>query len=103
MSKYSTEIGFGQFLLLTILGAVALLLVLANVGLTLNNREVQAQANARQQFIAQTEQLRVLNQQLVEALANLAVQTDDDSIRAMLAAQGIKVRVEPQSEGTDTE
>jgi hypothetical protein len=83
-----------QFNVLTSAGALSLVLVVANVGLSLNNREAQAQVNARQQYINDTVQLSRLNTQIVQALANLSVQTGDESIQRLLAAQGITISTE---------
>ena len=74
----------------------------ANVGLSLNNRAAQAEVNQRQQFINETVQLARLNNQIVQALANLAVQTNDESIRRLLAAQGITITTQPAADGAET-
>lgn len=96
-----------QFNILTVCGAAALLLVAANVGLSLNNRQAQAEVNSRQQYINQTVQLSRLNNEIVQALANLSVQTNDDSIRTLLAEHGIQINTgagaAPGEEGTGDE
>ena len=80
-----------QFNILAAGGALALLLVLANVGLSINNREAQTEVDTRQQYINETVQLSRLNTQIVQALANLYVQTGDESLKGLLEAHGITV------------
>ena len=87
-----------QVLLLTVLGAIALLLVLANIGLSLNNQQAQAEVNARQQFINQTVEVSRLNTQIVQALANLSVQNNDASIRNLLESEGISINYEQEGQ-----
>jgi len=89
MAEETKGISSTQALLLTVLGAIALLLVLANIGLSLNNQQAQAEVNARQQYINQTVEISRLNNQIVQALANLSVQNNDASIRNLLESQGI--------------
>ena len=87
-----------QFSILTICGALALLLVAANVGLSLNNRVAQDEVNTRQQYINQTVQVSRLNNEIAEALATLSAQTGDDSIRKLLAENGITFSAEADPE-----
>lgn len=87
-----------QFSVLTVCGALALLLVAANVGLSLNNRVAQEDVNTRQQYINQTVQVSRLNNQIAEALASLSAQTGDKSIRDLLAANGITFTAEEDLE-----
>jgi hypothetical protein len=87
-----------QFSVVTGCGALALLLVIANAGLVLNNRAKQADVNARQQFINETVQLGRLNNQIVQALASLSARTGDDSLRGLLAAHGITFTAETTPE-----
>lgn len=94
MSDASAGLTSLQFNVLNGAGALGLVLVVANIGLSLNNREAQAQVNARQQYINDTVQLSRLNTQIIQALANLSVQTGDESIQRLLAAQGITISTE---------
>jgi hypothetical protein len=94
MSQTSVGLSPQQFRILTGSAVLALLLVTANVGLSLNNREAQLEVNNRQQFINQTVQLSRLNNEIVQALVNLSVQTGDEGIRDLLAAQGITFSVD---------
>jgi hypothetical protein len=76
-------------LVLTILSSLVLVLVLLNIFIALGNQSVQAEVSERQQIIAQTIQLESLNRQLINVLANLALKTNDEQLKKVLAASGI--------------
>jgi len=76
-------------LVLTILSSLVLLLVLINIFIGLGNQSIQAEVSERQQVIAQTIQLENLNRQLINVLANLALKTNDEQLKKVLAASGI--------------
>ena len=78
-----------QFVVLTVIGAAALLLVAVNMTMFAQNRETQAELNARAQYVQQTVPLRSLHQEMVKALADLAVRNQDTALRDLLASQGI--------------
>ena len=82
-----------QFNLLTALGALALLLALANGVFFTQNRAAQADVNGRAQFIQQSVALEGLYRDIVKALAELAVKNNDTQLMQMLSAQGINVSV----------
>lgn len=82
-----------QYLVLVVLAAVALMLVVANGVVFSLNRGLQAEVNARQQFVQQSVQLEGLYREIVKALAELAVKNGDQQIVQMLSAQGINVSV----------
>ena len=84
-----------QYRVLIALGALALLLVLANGVLFTQNRSAQGELNARQQYVQQTVGLESLYRDIVKALAELAVKNNDQQLLQMLAAQGINVSVTP--------
>jgi hypothetical protein len=86
-------------LIQTILAAVALVLVVVNVMLALGNQSVQADLNERQQFIAQSIQLEQLNRQVVAVLANMAMKSNDEQLKNLLAASGVGVAPNPESAG----
>ena len=75
--------------LLTAMGAVALVLVVVNISLTLSNSDLRAQVNERQKFINQSIQLSQLHNQLVRGLATLAARSNDQQLREVLEQQGI--------------
>lgn len=82
-----------QFNLLTGLGALALLLVIVNMGLSTLNRNAQIAVNQRQAFIQQTVPLEGLYRDIVKALAEMAVKGNDRQVLDMLSAQGLTVSV----------
>lgn len=82
-----------QYTLLTAIGALALLLTLANAVLVTQNRDAQQQINARQQYLQQTTVLEGLYRGIATALAELAVKNNDAQLLQMLAALGINVSV----------
>ena len=83
-----------QFIVLTVLGAVALALVLVNAGLFTLNREAHTALGQRQQYVQQTVALEALYRDIVKALAELAVKGNDPQLLAVLGAQGLSVTVD---------
>lgn len=75
----------------TILSALLLLIVIVNVFLQSNVQSAQAELGERQQAIAQTVQIEALYRQVVTVLANLAVQSKDEQLRALLVSSGINL------------
>jgi|GEM_PF-527486 len=82
-----------QFNLLTALGVIALLLVIANGWLFTQNRSNQLSQNQQQQFIQQTVPLEGMYRDIVKTLAEMAVKGNDRDVLNMLASQGINVTV----------
>jgi hypothetical protein len=78
-----------QFILLTGIALLSLVLVVADAVLFTQNRTLQTSFTGRQQFIQQTVQLEGLYQQMVKALAELSAKNKDDQLRSLLNAQGI--------------
>ena len=79
----------------TILAVLALVLVVVNIMLTLGNQSVQAEVSERQQYIAQSIQLNELNQQVVGALANMAMKSNDEQLKNLLVSSGVGIGPEP--------
>lgn len=77
--------------ILILLGTAALLLASCNIMLSISNRQMQQDVNARQQYIQQSQQLEPIYRELVNALANLAETRNDKQLRELLGAQGIFV------------
>ena len=77
--------------LLVALSGITLILVVAYIILSQNNRSVQAEVNQRQQFINQSIQLGRINDALIRALAAAAVDNKDDKLRELLAQNGITI------------
>ena len=84
-----------QYNLLAALGALALLLAIANATLFTTNRSVQTELAQRQQFVQQTGPLEGLYRDIVKALAEMAVKGNDKQVLDMLAAQGLNTPEAP--------
>ena len=82
-----------QFWTVTLTSGAALVLVVVNIFLFLQNRSIQSEVNNRQLFINQSVQLEQLNREIVTALANLAVKNNDEDLKLLLATHGITVSV----------
>jgi hypothetical protein len=76
---------------LTTLSSLILVLVIINIALGLGNQSIQAEVSERQQIIAQTLQLETLNRQLIGVLANMAIKTNDEQLKKVLAESGINL------------
>ncbi|HEY2558602.1 MAG TPA: hypothetical protein VGI48_02715 [Caldimonas sp.] len=82
-----------QFVALTVLGVLALLLTFVNAALFTFNRDSQQEIAQRQQFIQQSVALEGLYREIVKALAELGTRTNDRRLLDILAAQGLSVTV----------
>jgi hypothetical protein len=82
-----------QYSLLVVLGALALLLAIANGVLFTQNRTLQAALNQRQAFVQQTVPLEGLYNDIVKTLAQMGVKGNDREVLNMLAAHGLTVTV----------
>ncbi len=78
-----------QYWLLTLLSFAALILIVFNLLLAKKNQSIQHDVTSNQQSINQTIRISRLNGEMIQALANLSAQTDDESIRELLSAHGI--------------
>lgn len=76
---------------MTGLAGVILLLVVINIVISLGNQSIQSEVSERQQIIAQTLQLETLNRQLIGVLANMALKTNDEQLKKLLADSGINL------------
>jgi hypothetical protein len=74
-----------------IFGVLSLVLLIANVALVNSNRHTQDSANQRQADINKGTSLAQLNQGLIQALAEAAVNNNDTAVKDLLAAQGITI------------
>jgi hypothetical protein len=82
-----------QFLLLTALGGMVLLLVLTNEVLSSGNRRAQQAVAARAQYIQQSQAIEPVYRSMLRTLAELAAKNHDEQIRQLLASQGINYTV----------
>jgi len=75
------------------LSCLVLLLVLVNILLMMGNQSVQTEVGDRQQFISQAIQLDNLSRQVVGAMANMALKSNDEQLKKLLMANGIDLDV----------
>ena len=80
-------------LLQLILSCLMLVLVLGDMLLAIGNQSMQTEVSDRQQFISQAIQLDNLSRQVVGVLANLAMKTNDEPLKKLLAASGVNLDV----------
>lgn len=74
---------------ISIAAGLALLLAITNIVLVELNRRVQADVSARNQLLQQRVQLEALTRELLSAIANLAVQRNDEAMKKALTDHGI--------------
>ena len=82
---------------LTACASLILLLVIVNILIALGNQSIQTEVAERQQEIAQTIQLEALNRQLITVLANMALKTNDERLKKLLAETGIDLDAGPET------
>jgi hypothetical protein len=87
-----------QFWSLNALAVLALALWATNLWFSNGNQQLQLEANENQRVLNQGDQINQLNNQLAQALATAAVQSDDKYIRALLADNGITFTFNPAPE-----
>ena len=80
---------------LNIVGFVTLILVFVNMFLLVGNQSLQRIVAERQQVIMRSIQMQAPAREVITALANLAVRTDDEPLKQLLAKHGITVTVNP--------
>ena len=80
---------FKRIGMLTVLAALMLILVLVNVVLSLGNQSLRIGAGERQQIISQSMQLEALNREILTTLVTVAMRTNDEQLKSLLASQGI--------------
>lgn len=80
---------------LTGLAVLMLLLVLVNILVSLGNQSLRLEVNERQQFLAQSMQLEGLHREIITVLATVALKTNNDQLKSLLASQGINLGQSP--------
>jgi hypothetical protein len=80
---------------LTGLAVLMLLLVLVNILVSLGNQSLRLEVNERQQFLAQSMQLEGLHREIITVLATVALKTNNDQLKSLLASQGINLGQTP--------
>jgi len=81
--------------ILTGLAVLMLLLVLVNILISLGNQSLRMEVNERQQFLAQSMQLEGLHREIITVLATVALKTNNDQLKSLLASQGINLGQAP--------
>jgi hypothetical protein len=84
---------------LTIIGGLMLLAVVVNILLGLGNQSLRMQVGERQQAITQAMQLEAVHREIVAAIATVALKTNDQQLKSLLASQGINLEAAPGSPG----
>ena len=82
-----------QYWTTTALGALCLVLALANVTMASMNRSLQGDIGVRQQYVQQSVQLEGLYKEIVRTLAELGARNNDQDVRALLQQHGISYTV----------
>jgi len=82
-----------QYGIVTLLGALCLAALGANVALALLNKSAQGEVALRQQYVQQSVQLEGLYREIVRSLAELGARNNDEEVRAMLQRHGISYSV----------
>ena len=78
---------------LNLFSFLTLILVFVNMFLLVGNQSLQRSVTERQQFIMQSIQAQTGAREIIAAVANLAVRTDDEQLKELLAKHGITVSV----------
>ncbi len=84
----------------TVLAILMLILVLVNILLSLGNQSLRMGVNERQQIMAQGMQLEALNREILTTLATVALRTNDEKLRSLLASHGISFPPHPAPAGS---
>lgn len=82
---------------LNLFGFLTLILVFVNMFLLVGNQSLQRSVAERQQMIMQSIQMQGSAREIVSALANLAVRTEDEQLKQLLTKYGITVTVNQTS------
>jgi predicted Holliday junction resolvase-like endonuclease len=82
---------------LNLFGFLTLILVFVNMFLLVGNQSLQRNVAERQQAIMQSIQMQGSAREIISALANLAVRTEDEQLKQLLTKHGITVTVNQNS------
>ena len=84
---------------LNLIGFLTLILVFVNMFLLVGNQSLQRIVAERQQVIMRSIQMQGPAREVITTLASLAVRTEDEQLKQLLANHGISVSVNPSSSG----
>ena len=82
---------------LNLVGFVTFMLVFANMFLMVSNQSLQRAIADRQQLIMRSIQMQGTAREIITAMANLAVRTDDEQLKQVLTNHGINVSANPSA------
>jgi hypothetical protein len=85
---------------LTALAVLMIVLVLVNILMSLGNQSLRAEVSERQQFLTQSIQLEGLHREIITVLATVALKTNNDQLKSLLASQGINFGQPPPPAGS---
>jgi len=88
-----------QYWLVCLLAAAGIGLIVVNAGLYFANRSLQAAVGARAQYIQQTQPIGTLYREIVRLLARLAIEHQDEEVKALLTKEGFTM----PAAGADTD
>ena len=91
-----------QFWVLAGVAILGLILVAVNIRLVVLNRDSQASISSRTQYLQQSVQLQNLYQEIVKAIADLAVRNKDEQLRDLLSHNGMSISTTPTATGNGT-
>jgi len=80
-----------QFWVLTVGAGLTLLLALLNMSMFQANLSALGEVNERAKYIQQSTELQGLYRQMVQALGELALSKNDESLRELLAGEGLTI------------
>jgi hypothetical protein len=89
----------GKNILIT-LGVVNLLLAVVNILLSLGNQYLRLEVTERQQTLTQGLQLEAVHREVATAIAAIALKTNDEQLKSLLASQGISFSATPDQPGS---
>jgi hypothetical protein len=84
---------------LNLIGFLAFILVFVNMFLMVSNQSLQRAIADRQQFLVRSLQMQATAREVITAMANLAVRTDDEPLKQVLTSHGINVTVNSSGSG----
>jgi hypothetical protein len=85
------------------LGGLGLLILVANVCLINSNRSMQIDLGQRQAAINNATNLNQLNQALIQALAQAAVNDSDKEVKDLLTSQGITLKPKANADAASSD
>jgi len=86
--------------LFTFSAALVFFVLLVNILMSLVNQSLRGEVNERQQFLSQSMPLEGLHREIITVLATVALKTNNDPLKSLLASQGINLGQPPPPAGS---